>query len=81
MYIPVYRYTILTLSAVFGQEKLREAAKAQIRRMVAHHKKKTMLNVPAFVREQWEQNDQNTMAKMLMDCNFNKDRVHSSSRY
>lgn len=39
--------------------------------------KKTMLNVPEFVRQQWQQNDQNTMAKMLMDCNFNKDRVLS----
>ena len=79
MYICIL-YTVLTLYSFFGQEKLREAAKAQIRRMVAHHKKKTMLNVPDFVREQWQQSDQNTMAKMLMECNFSKDRAHSFSQ-
>ena len=36
------------------QERLREAAKARIRRMCQAHKKKAQYNVPQFVVEQWE---------------------------
>ena len=55
------------------QEKLREAAKARLRRMMAVHAKKTALNVPEWVREQWKSKDQNTMAQILMDANWDKD--------
>lgn len=56
----------------FGQEKLREAAKAQIRRWCTPHRKKTALNAPEWVRNEW-QKDQSGAAKLLVDCNFNKE--------
>jgi hypothetical protein len=55
------------------QEKLREAAKARLRRMMKDHKKKQGLNVPDWVKEQWKSRDQNSTAQILMDCNWSKD--------
>ena len=56
-----------------GQERLREAAKAQLRRMMAVHKKKTGLNVDQWLRDQWQKTDQSKMAQILMDCNWDKE--------
>lgn len=56
------------------QEKLREAAKARLRRMCADHKKKRGLNVPDWVKEQWKKREQNAMAKLLMDANWDKEK-------
>ena len=53
---------------------MREAAKARLRRMMANHKSKTALNVPDWVREQWRSKDQNTMAQLLINANWDKDR-------
>ena len=52
---------------------MREAAKARLRRMMAVHKKKTAYNVPQWVREQWQTRDQNTMANILINANWDKD--------
>ena len=41
--------------------------------MVAPHKVRTGLQVPDFVREAWKSKDQNAMAKILMDANWDKD--------
>lgn len=57
------------------QERLREAAKARIRRMCQAHKKKAQYNVPQFVVEQWKTQKQNEMAQLLMDCNWSKERI------
>eukprot|EP00435_Cladocopium_sp_Y103_P040804 s1052_g11.t1 len=42
--------------------------------MCAVHKKKQGLNVPDWVKEQWNK-DQSGMAKMLMDANWDKDHA------
>lgn len=55
------------------QEKLREAAKARLRRMMQHHKTKVAYNVPEWVKEQWKTKDQNYLAQLLMDANWSKE--------
>lgn len=55
---------------------MREAAKARLRRMCADHKKKRGLNVPDWVKEQWKKREQNAMAKLLMDANWDKDHAY-----
>lgn len=64
----------LWLLLVSVQERLREAAKQQIRRWIAPHKKKKNLEAPSFVKDQWAQSDQNGMGQLLMDCNFQKEQ-------
>ena len=59
--------------SIWQQELLREAAKARIRRMVAPHKSRKGLEVPDFVKDAWKSRDQNSMAKLLMDVNWDKD--------
>ncbi|CAL1127048.1 unnamed protein product [Cladocopium goreaui] len=53
------------------KERLREAAKQRIRRMVMRHKR-AHLNVPQFVVDEWKSRDQNTMAHLLMEKNWDK---------
>ena len=67
----------LWLLLVSVQERLREAAKQQIRRWIAPHRKKKNLEAPDFVKQQWVQNDQNGMSQLLMDCNFQKEQSRS----
>ena len=55
------------------QEKLREAAKARLRRMMRNHATKKGLNVPDWAKEQYKVRGQDEMAKMLMDANWSKD--------
>ena len=69
------RVLVFTNSVFIGKEKLREAAKGRLRRMCAVHKKKQGLNVPDWVKEQWNK-DQSGMAKMLMDANWDKDHAY-----
>ena len=65
----------------FCQALLVEAAKARLRRMCAKHKTKRSLDVPEFVVEQWRSNDQTSMARLLMENNWSKEktcfRVHA----
>lgn len=60
-----------------SKELLKNAAKARIRRMIAMKKRRTDLSVPPLVREQWEKgtNEKNDMAQLLMDSNWDKDRI------
>ena len=62
------------------QEKLREAAKARIRRMVAVHKVKKGFNVPDFVKAEWQNSNQSVMAQMLMDSNWDKEGLFLNKR-
>ena len=55
------------------KERLKEAAKQRIRRMMAHHKN-AKLNVPDFVKQAWATRGQDEMATMLMNANWQKAR-------
>ena len=55
------------------KERLKEAAKQRIRRMMAHHKN-VKLNVPDFVKQAWATRGQDEMATMLMNANWQKAR-------
>jgi len=56
-----------------GQEKLEEAAKAQVRRLCTPKRKRLSLNVPSWVIEEYKQRPKAETAKLLMQCNFDKD--------
>ena len=56
------------------QERLQEAAKSQVRRMCTLKRKKVGLNLPAWVIEEYQKRPKIEMAKLLMDCNFDKAR-------
>ena len=58
------------------KELLRNAAKARIARMVASKRKRTYLQVPAWVREQWEKgtSEKEEMALCLQQVNWDKAR-------
>ena len=49
------------------------AARARVRRMTQHHKKKKHLNMDQKIVDEIKRNNQTTMAKLLMDCNWSKD--------
>ena len=55
------------------QERLREAAKQQVRRLCQAKKKRTYLNAPSWLLEAYKTADKNQMAQLLMDCNWSKD--------
>ncbi|CAL1171673.1 unnamed protein product [Cladocopium goreaui] len=57
------------------RELLQNAAKMRIRRMIAPKKKRSDLQVPAMVKEQWDKGreEKNEMAQLLMDTNWCKD--------
>lgn len=71
--VPVFACHVSATNVSLLQEKLREAAKARLRRMMKEHKKKTGLNVPDWVKEQWRTQDQNSMAQILINANWSKD--------
>ena len=54
---------------------MQNAAKMRIRRMIAPKKKRSDLQVPAMVKEQWDKGteEKNEMAQLLMDTNWCKD--------
>lgn len=54
------------------QELLREAAKAQLRRLCTVKKKRVNLNVPSWVVQEFKSRPQNETAALLMSCNFDK---------
>ena len=64
-----------------AQELLREAARARILRMIAPKKKRTDLNVPDYVREQWQTGTKakQEMEDLLLEQNGDKDRGVGSS--
>ena len=66
-------YHVLTL-----EERLREAAKQQVRRMCATKKKRAYLNPPEWLVDAFKKNDKTQLAQLLMDCNFCKDGNHYS---
>ena len=54
------------------EELLRDAAKAQIRRMCTRKKTRKDLNVPEWVIAEYKSRPQNETATLLMNCNFDK---------
>ena len=60
------------------KELLRNAAKARIARMVASKKKRTDLEVPSWIKEQWAKGTQakEELAAALQEVNWCKARVH-----
>ena len=62
-------------NACTSQEKLRDAAKARIRRMVKPKKHRRDLEAPSFVKVQWEQGSgaKNQLADLLLEVNGDKD--------
>lgn len=57
------------------EDRLREAAKQQVRRMCQLKKKRTYLDPPAWLVEAFQSQDKTKLAQLLMDCNFSKDWV------
>ena len=55
------------------QERLLRAAKARIARMVADKSRRKDLEVPAFVKEQWQTGNRTSMGLLLQSVNFDKD--------
>ena len=55
------------------QFNLRRAAKERIRRMVAPKAKRKDLQVPQYVKDEWENGDRDSLADMLTFHNFDKD--------
>ena len=56
-----------------GEEKLHNAAKARISRMVAPHARRRDLAVPSWVREHWQSGNRDMMANLLKEENFDRD--------
>ena len=56
------------------QDLLRNAAKAQLRRMCTLKKTRKDLNVPAWVLEEYKSRPKDELAKILMSCNWDKAR-------
>ena len=56
------------------QEKLEEAAKAQVRRLCTVKVRRVGLNVPSWVIDEYKRRPKAETAKLLMQCNFDKDR-------
>ena len=57
-----------------AKELLRNAAKARIARMVAPKRKRTDLEVPTFVKDQWNKGTQakEELAAALQEANWDK---------
>jgi hypothetical protein len=53
----------------------RRAAKARIDRMVKPHGKRTWLNVPEWLRDEWRTGRKDDIADILRECNFSKDTL------
>lgn len=68
----VYIYIFKTCSL---KERLKEAAKAQVRRMCTLKKKRSYLNPPDWMVQAYNSRDKGSMAQLLMDVNFDKDWV------
>ena len=66
-------FTCAIMHSRVCQERLREAARQQVRRLCQMKRKRSYLNPPAWLAEAYKTRDKTQMAQMLMDCNFNKD--------
>ena len=57
-----------------SKEKLRNAAKARISRMVKEKSKRTDLQAPSWLKEEWAKGTQSKdqLAHILESCNFEK---------
>ena len=58
--------------ALYSEERLLRAAKARITRMVKEKSRRKDLQVPPFVKEQWESGKRTEMAQLLQRVNFDK---------
>jgi hypothetical protein len=45
--------------------------------MMALKRKRVGMNVPAWVRDEWQKRDKGEMAQLLMNVNWNKARIVS----
>ena len=79
LYVRLFKFVCSTTSysPIIGrlkrsQELLRNAAKARIRRMVTEKKKRTDLEQPAWLRDEWNKGtrEREQMAATLQDVNF-----------
>jgi hypothetical protein len=63
------------------KEKLRNAAKARIRRMVTEKRKRTDLQVPAWLKSEWEKgtDQKEQMAECLQAVNWDKAWHHPNN--
>ena len=59
-------------SVLSWQERLKAAAKQRLRRMCALKKKRKTLEVPEWVRNEYQNGCKNTLAKIYMDANWSK---------
>ena len=55
------------------QFNLRRAAKERIRRMVAPKSRRRDLEVPEYVRKEWDTGNRDNLAELLVQKNFDKD--------
>ena len=65
-------YRVVYFSIYMLQEKLREAAKAQLRRMCTKHKTRKDLDPPEWVVREYKSRPQKELADLLIKCNFNR---------
>lgn len=66
-HMPLFSYQPL-------KERLREAARQQVRRMCQLKKKRKNLNPPEWLLDAYKNRNKTELADMLMSCNFQKDR-------
>ena len=77
-YIPAIGFTVVCHANLFSmgaQEKLLNAAKARVRRMVQEKSKRTDLAAPEFIKLEWEKGTaaRTQMALCLQEVNWSKE--------
>lgn len=76
-------WMVINPCEILVQEKLRNAAKARIYRMVKEKKKRSDLAVNQRIKDQWNSGTQarEDMARTLQEVNWCKARVSESDEY
>ena len=67
-------YPLSLIPSTSIQEKLEEAAKAQVRRLCTPKTRRVGLTVPSWVIDEFKSRPKAETARLLMQCNFDKDR-------
>ena len=81
MHLNLFVGAIAPFSCACLQEKLVEAAKAQVRRMCTVRKKRVGMNLPPWVLEEYRNRPKSETARLLMSCNFDKARLGLFKQY
>lgn len=58
--------------AKLHKERLLRAAKARIDRMCRSHSRRKELDVPEWLKKEWQSGDKGQIARQLQDANFNR---------